>query len=94
MYKRQEQGQGRENLREALLVWLSLWRDTMLRASGADLPPANIDREADIERLAHSLGLAETRRCALAAERALASLDANLNVRLLADVTLMDWPRV
>ena len=89
-----EQGQGRDNLREALLVWLSLWRDLMLCASGTQLPPANTDCEAEIERLAQAVGLDEARRCALAAERALAGLDANLNVRLLADVTLMDWPRV
>jgi DNA polymerase-3 subunit delta' len=86
--------QGRDNLREALLVWLSLWRDLMLRASGTQLPPANTDCEAEIERLAQAVGLDEARRCALAAERALTGLDANLNVRLLADVTLMDWPRV
>jgi hypothetical protein len=85
---------GRENMREALLVWLSLWRDMMLRASGSGLPPANTDCERELTPLAHKLGLDETRRCALAAERALAGLDANLNVRLLAEVTLMDWPRI
>jgi DNA polymerase III subunit delta' len=87
-------GQGRDNLRDALLVWLSLWRDVMVCASGAGLPPANTDREADILRLARTLGMEEARRCALAAENALGGLDANLNARLLAEVTLMDWPRV
>jgi DNA polymerase III subunit delta' len=87
-------GQGRENLRDALLIWLSLWRDVMVSASGAGLLPANTDREADIVRLAKTLGMDEARRCALAAEHALGGLDANLNMRLLAEVTLMDWPRV
>jgi len=85
---------GRENLRDALLVWLSLWRDVLLCASGSDLPPANSDLAGEVERLARTLGFAEARRCALAAERALTGLDMNLNVRLLAEVTLLDWPRV
>lgn len=86
--------ESRERLREALLAWLSLWRDALLRASGADLLPANSDREAEIDLLAREVGLDGARRGALAAERALTGLDANLNVRLLAEVTLMDWPRV
>jgi DNA polymerase-3 subunit delta' len=83
----------RDNLRYALTIWLSLWRDVLLYASDSGLPAANADRENTVRDLAHTLGAAEARRCAQAAERALSGLDANLNTRLLAEITLMDWPR-
>jgi DNA polymerase III subunit delta' len=84
----------KDSLREAFLAWLSLWRDMMLAASGAVLPLSNPDYAGQLTRLAGALGLAETRRRASELERALARLDANLNPRLLAETTLLDWPRI
>lgn len=84
----------RENLRQAFQVWLSLWRDIMLATSGAELAFANPDREPWIRRCAGQVDLTKARRCVRALERGLARLDANVNPRLLAEVTLMDWPRM
>lgn len=85
---------GKEHLRESLLVWLSLWRDVLLAASGAGLPLANPDLEPRLAAVAGQAGLSEARSRASGVEKALAGLDANLNARLLAEVTLLDWPRV
>lgn len=83
----------REWLRQMLLVWLSLWRDVLMRAAGADTPLVNLDWQADIEQLAGRVGLPAARAVTAALEQNLARLDANLNRQLLLEVTLLDWPR-
>ncbi len=82
----------KEMLRNSLLVWLSFWRDVLLRAGGAAAPAANIDRASDIDALANQLSLAEARRVVADLEQALDRLDANVNARLLTEVLLLDWP--
>jgi len=84
----------KERLRLALLGWVSLWRDILLAASGAGLPLANPDLQERLERVALEVGLAEARRRVSGLEKALAQLDGNLNTRLVAEVTLLDWPRL
>ena len=81
-----------ERFRDTLLVWLSFWRDVLLRTSGADAPLANVDRADEIEALAEKLSLSEARRLVEAAEGAFDKLERNVNARLLAEVLLLDWP--
>ena len=83
----------RDGLRRLLLTWLSFWRDVLLRAGGAQTPPANLDRARDIEALAQRLPLAQVRRLVTGLEQALDRLEANVNTRLLAEVLLLDLPR-
>jgi DNA polymerase-3 subunit delta' len=85
--------EARERLRETMLLWLSFWRDVLLRCSGAQTPLANIDRLAGIEVLAGRLSLAEAYRLVSAAEEAIDQLERNVNPRLLVEVLLLDWPR-
>lgn len=87
----------KEALRMAYQVWLSLWRDLMLRsASGrsaaADLPLVNLDMEVEINNLAYQIDLSTARACVANLEQGIARLDANLNARLLTEVLLLDWP--
>ena len=49
----------REGLRDVLLIWLSFWRDVLLRAGGAASAPANFDRLQEVESLARRLPLSE-----------------------------------
>ncbi len=84
----------KEPVRLAFQTWLSAWRDVLLAAAGDGLQLVNPDREGEIRALAGAVGLAQARRCVRALERGLARLDANVNPRLLAEVVLMDWPRV
>ena len=83
-----------EKYRQTLLLWLGFWRDVLLRAAGSDAPLTNVDRIPEIEALASRLGLAKARLLVEAAENALDLLKKNVNARLLAEVLLLDWPKV
>lgn len=84
----------RETLREAYQVWISFWRDLMLRAASPDLPLVNLDMEAEINTLAGQIDLATARERVRDLEQGITRLDGNLNARLLTEVLLLDWPRV
>jgi len=75
-------------------IWLSYWRDVMLRAARADVNIVNVDRNAEIEMLAHQLDLPRARQVVSGLEDALGKLDANVNARLLAEVMFLDLPVV
>jgi len=81
-----------ENFRETLLLWLSFWRDVLLRTSGSAAPLTNVDKTAEVETLAGKLSLAEARKLVSDGEEAIEKLERNVNARLLAEVTLLDWP--
>ena len=84
----------KETMRQTLLVWLSFWRDVLLRVSGANASIANIDRNETITSLAKRLDLGRTRRVVYDLELALDRLERNVNARLLAEVLLLDLPEV
>ena len=84
----------REEIREIYRVWLSLWRDVLLAASGAEAPLINLEKESAIRAVAGSVGAHAGYACAAGMEQGLQRLDQNLNRQLLTEVLLMDWPRV
>jgi len=84
----------KDMMRRVLLLWASFWRDVLLRVGGASAPIANVDRVQEIEFLAGLVSLSEVRRVVSDLEKALARMDANVNARLLAEVLLLDWPKV
>jgi DNA polymerase-3 subunit delta' len=79
--------------RQALLLWLSYWRDVLLRAAGSAAPLTNLDRAAEIESLGDQVSLSEARILTENTEKAIDRLEKSVNARLLAEVTLMDWPK-
>lgn len=81
-------------LRSAYPVWLSFWRDVLLRASGAAVPIVNLDFEEQIDELASRLELTAARRLVADMELGLQRLERNVNPRLLTEVLLLDWPRL
>ena len=81
-----------ELLRETFQVWLSFWRDLMLRCASADLPLVNLDVETEIDQLAGQIAPPVIRARVMDLEQAIARLDGNLNARLLTEVLLLDWP--
>ena len=83
----------KEAMRQAILIWLSYWRDVMLRTAQAETPLANVDRNLEIEELAQRLDLSAARRVVKGLEDVLAKLERNVNSRLLAEVLLMDLPK-
>jgi len=84
--------EAKERLRETLMVWLSFWRDILLRRSGAQTPLTNVDCAEGIEALAGKLSLAEARALVAAADGAIDQLERNVNPRLQVEVLLLDWP--
>jgi DNA polymerase-3 subunit delta' len=80
-------------MRQTILIWLSYWRDVMLRVAQAETPLINIDRNMEIEFLAGRLDLSTTRRVVGDLESALERMDRNVNSRLLAEVLLLDFPK-
>ncbi len=84
----------KDALRETLLIWLSWWRDVLLRATGSDVPLTNVDRSDEIESIAASISLEKAHRLVADVEQALEHLEQNVNARLLLEVLLLDWPVV
>ncbi len=84
----------KDAMRQAITIWLSYWRDVMLRVAGAETPLINVDRNMEIEFLAGRMNLSTARRVVSDLENALEKMDRNVNSRLLAEVLLMDWPKV
>jgi DNA polymerase-3 subunit delta' len=84
----------KESLREGYGIWLSFWRDLMLRTASPDLPLINLDMEVEINSLADQVDLPTARACVAALEQGITRLDGNLNGRLLTEVLLLDWPHL
>ncbi len=84
----------KDSMRQAIIIWLSYWRDVMLRVAGAESPLTNVDRNMEIEFLAGRLNLSTARRVVSDLENALEKMDRNVNSKLLAEVLLMDWPHL
>ena len=84
----------KESMRQAILIWLSYWRDVMLRTAQAGTPLVNVDRNVEIEDLAGRLDLSSAWHVVRGLEAVLEKMDRNVNARLLAEVLLLDLPRV
>jgi DNA polymerase-3 subunit delta' len=84
----------KDTLRAVLIAWLSLWRDALLKSSGAAASISNLDCEAFVQRLARQIDLQGAHRAACAVEATLNRLDGNVNARLAAEVLMLDLPKV
>ncbi len=84
----------KETMRQVLQTWLLYWRDVMLLSGQAHAPLTNLDRKEELQRLAAHLDYRTAHRQVSALEQAIAGLDANLNMRLLAEVLLLDIPQI
>ena len=84
----------KETMRQAVLVWLSYWRDVMLRTAHASTPLVNVDRNVEIEDLAQRLDLPIARQVVSGLEDVMEKMERNVNSRLLAEVLLLDLPKV
>lgn len=84
----------KESMRQTILIWLSYWRDVMLRSARAETPLVNVDRNMEIEDLAGRMDLSAARQVVRRLEDALEKMEKNVNSRLLAEVLLLDLPKV
>ena len=83
----------RDSMRQAVLIWLSYWRDVMLRTAQAESPLVNVDRNLEIEDVASRMDLPSARRVVTGFEEALEKMERNVNSRMLAEVLLLDLPK-
>lgn len=81
-----------DSIRDALKVWLSFWRDVMLRAGYPSAQITNIDRSDSIDELAGRLGLMTAHNLVASLERIFDQLDRNVNPRLALENFMLDLP--
>jgi DNA polymerase-3 subunit delta' len=84
----------KEDLRNELQVWLTLWRDVMVLTTGSKLSITNLDYSTPINILAGGISIHEARFYVNAIESTLDQIDRNVNARLALEVLLMDFPRI
>ena len=84
----------KDHFRATILIWISFWRDVLMKTSGSQVELTNIDRSEEIEKLSFRLDRSQVHAITEGLELAFDRLDRNVNPRLLAEVTLMDWPQV
>jgi DNA polymerase-3 subunit delta' len=82
----------KDALREVVQVWISLWRDVLLRASGSRTPLANLDRQPEVDQLAGRFDIQVANRILSVLDRTLDLLDENVNTRLVSEVLMLDLP--
>jgi DNA polymerase-3 subunit delta' len=79
--------------RMMLLLWITLWREVLLRAAGASGPFNNPDRQDQVEKLAVRYGFTVAFHTVSALSHTLELLDLNINTRLAAEVLMLDLPQ-
>jgi len=84
----------RDKILPALLLWLSLWRDVLIRATGSESPLTNLDRIDEINRLISVCGIDSARKMASAIERTIDLLAINVNYRMAIECMMLDMPAI
>jgi len=84
----------KDMMRQVVLIWLSYWRDVMLRTAHAETPLINVDRNLEVEDVASRMDLSSARRMVTGLENTLEKMERNVNTRLLAEVLLLDLPKL
>lgn len=82
-----------QTLPEILKIWLSLWRDILLRASSSTSQITNIDFQEKINELAHWYTHQQAFSMVVAIEKVLDHLAHNINPRLALEVFMLDLPK-
>ncbi len=82
----------RDVLRAQLLVWLSFWRDVVLRAARCSVPLSNPDRAEKIGNLAVKLPFPAAKGAMASIEATLEQLNTNVNTRLAIEALLLELP--
>ena len=82
----------RNTLVEILQVWLSFWRDVLIRSMDASIELTNQDREEEIKQLADNISVYQTRKFVSRLEQSYDLINHNVNTRLAIEVLLLDLP--
>ncbi len=77
---------------ELLHLWLSWWRDLLLKASGSSAGMMNADRENTLREQAQRFSLDQVRNFVQALRTAVWQLEHNANTRLTLEVLMLSLP--
>ncbi|MCB0163365.1 MAG: DNA polymerase III subunit delta' [Anaerolineae bacterium] len=80
-------------LKEALVLWLILWRDLLLLLSGGQTKVINLDWQNKLQPIARRSSLAQAKEMVVRLQKAYQNLDRNVNPRLNLEVVLLHLPR-
>ncbi|HRV95749.1 MAG TPA: DNA polymerase III subunit delta' [Anaerolineae bacterium] len=80
-------------LKEALVLWLILWRDLLLLLSGGQTKVINLDWQDQLQPIARRSNLAQAKEMVGRLQKAYQNLDRNVNPRLNLEVVLLHLPR-
>lgn len=80
-------------LKALLDLWQTYWRDLLLMSLGNPIKPVNIDRIETLERFSRHISPEATEKALKATQRAINLIEnTNVNVRLLLEVLMLDYP--
>ena len=80
-------------LKALLDLWQTYWRDLLLMSLGNPVKPVNIDRIEALERFSRVLDPDAIAKALKATQRAHNLIEnTNVNVRLLLEVLMLDYP--
>lgn len=80
-------------LKEALVLWLTVWRDLLLLMSGGQTKIVNLDWQEMLQKVANRSTIAQAKEMITRLQAAYNNLDRNVNPRLNLEVVLLHWPQ-
>ncbi len=80
-------------LKEALTLWLTVWRDLLLLKSGSQTKIVNLDWHEILQNIALQSNIAQLKETIFRLRTTLLNLDRNVNPRLNLEVALLKLPR-
>lgn len=84
----------KEQISQILAVWLSLWRDILLRSSGSQAPVTNIDRIEEIVLFSHQLEVETVKYMVANIQHTIELLLMNVNPKLALENLMLKFPRI
>lgn len=91
--RKRDRAEAKQDLRDGLAHWLSLWRDVLLLAAGSPADLTNLDREKEIRHLAGSVSDAQAAGYISRLEHCFARINS-ANLQVMLDTLLLEWPEV
>ena len=82
----------KDQLTQTLVVWLAFWRDVLLQSTASNPTLTNVDRAADIQRLAQHLDTQTAQEVVVLLENKLGELRTNVNLRLTSEALMLQLP--
>jgi len=81
-------------LKEALILWLIIWRDVLLLQSGSQTRIINLDWQDLLQNIARQTNLGQAKEMVVRLRTALINLERNVNPRLNLEVLLLKLPKM